>query len=52
MVSLKINNLLFVVVAALMAVIGIVVGIVTKTGHNIFLGAMFGCMAWVLAKAD
>ena len=45
-------NSLLVIVAAIMAVIGIVVGIVTMTGHNIFFGAMFGCMAWVMRMAD
>lgn len=43
-------NSLLVIIAAVMAVIGIAIGIVTLTGHNIFFGAMFGCMAWVMKK--
>jgi hypothetical protein len=45
-------NILLIVFAAIMAVVGIIVGIVTMTGHNICIGAMFGGMAWVMAKAD
>lgn len=50
--TLKIHNPFLAIPAAVMAVIGIIVGFVTLTGHNIFFGAMFGCMAWVLAKTE
>ena len=52
MKQVTLSNAIQCAIAIVFTIAALVVGICTMTGHNIFFGAMFGCVAWVMRKAD